>query len=115
MEGQAGSPQEQPYNLRHPPVPSASTYKTLLSKSPITVVGNVKSPVCMILGGKDRRVPSYEGKNYITSLKSADFYRSRHKCYIFPEEGHSLDGGEAYRGVWEVIGHFLMEHMSLKT
>lgn len=113
-DGKAGRPT---FPLANPPLPSAETYATLLSKSPITVAHNVTSPVCMILGEKDKRVPNYEGKNYVAALRTKFTQDGearevpRVSFYEFEGEGHSLDGDEAFKGVWECVGGFVLEEL----
>lgn len=97
------------YDLAHPPLLTADIYDKLWAASPMSVADKVKSPVCMILGGKDKRVPNYEGRNYVHYLQGRGLKNV--KCYMFPEDGHALDSGDAYRGVFEAVGTFLEEHL----
>ena len=74
----------------------------------MSVAEKVDVPVLMLLGGKDKRVPNYQGKNYVHLLPSRGV---KADCYVFPEDGHSLDSGDAYRGCFEAIGCFLKKHL----
>ena len=58
----------------------------------MSVADKVDVPVLMLLGGKDKRVPNYEGKNYVHWLRSRGVEAD---CFIFPEDGHALDSGES--------------------
>lgn len=71
---------------------SAQAYGTLFSKSPMSVANRVDVPVLMLLGGKDKRVPNYEGKNYVSWLRSRGVEA---ECFLFPEDGHALDSGKS--------------------
>uniref|UniRef100_A0A674C0M0 Acylamino-acid-releasing enzyme n=1 Tax=Salmo trutta TaxID=8032 RepID=A0A674C0M0_SALTR len=56
------------YSYDQLPTPEALT--TMLQKSPITYAPQIKAPVLLMLGGKDRRVSPYQGLELYRSLKS---------------------------------------------
>eukprot|EP00397_Hematodinium_sp_SG-2012_P016863 GEMP01017216.1.p1 GENE.GEMP01017216.1~~GEMP01017216.1.p1 ORF type:complete len:737 (+),score=140.69 GEMP01017216.1:158-2212(+) len=62
-------------------------------KSPISVAHKVKVPVLMVLGGDDRRVPPYNGREFVQALSGLD--RSQISQLEFPDQGHALKGKEA--------------------
>ena len=74
----------------------------------MSVVEGVKVPVLVALGGQDKRVPNYEGRNWVSWLKGRDS-KADVRCFMYPEDGHSLDSGEAYKHSSEVIAMFLKE------
>ena len=57
------------YDFDSPPLITPSIYETLWKASPMSVAHKVKTPVLMILGEKDQRVPNYEGLNWVTYLR----------------------------------------------
>ncbi|KIJ61708.1 hypothetical protein HYDPIDRAFT_115515 [Hydnomerulius pinastri MD-312] len=69
-------------------------YKTFYEASPIAYVDKVRTPVLLIIGEDDRRVPPTQGKNYFHALKG----RGRQvEILTFPGIGHALDGVDAFR------------------
>lgn len=96
------------YPLDQPPLPSKEMYSTLWEKSPMSVADKVRAPVMVALGGKDRRVPNYEGRNWVSWLRSRG---KRAECYWYPEDGHGLEGGETFSKLFEAMGMFLREHL----
>ena len=69
----------------------------MLNKSPVTHVNNVITPLIICLGGKDRRVPAFQGIEYYHSLISSYKHRenknikNKLKLLYFPEDNHALD------------------------
>lgn len=49
---------------------SAEEHEAMRSKSPISHVGNVVSPILFLLGKKDLRVPMSQGLDYYHALKA---------------------------------------------
>ncbi|XP_063296776.1 acylamino-acid-releasing enzyme-like [Pelobates fuscus] len=52
--------------------PDPSQYGEMLDKSPIRYVSQVKTPVLLMLGEDDRRVPNKQGLEYYRALKAHD-------------------------------------------
>uniref|UniRef100_A0A674C2U4 acylaminoacyl-peptidase n=1 Tax=Salmo trutta TaxID=8032 RepID=A0A674C2U4_SALTR len=73
------------YSYDQLPTPEALT--TMLQKSPITYAPQIKAPVLLMLGGKDRRVSPYQGLELYRSLKSRG---SPVRLLWFAEDAHSL-------------------------
>ncbi|XP_029575909.1 acylamino-acid-releasing enzyme-like [Salmo trutta] len=73
------------YSYDQLPTPEALT--TMLQKSPITYAPQIKAPVLLMLGGKDRRVSPYQGLELYRSLKSRG---SPVRLLLFAEDAHSL-------------------------
>ncbi|KAF9230863.1 hypothetical protein BU15DRAFT_56780, partial [Melanogaster broomeanus] len=62
-------------------------YKTLYEASPIAHVDSVRTPVLVIIGEGDRRVPPTQGRNYFHALKG----RGREvEMLTFPGEEHAF-------------------------
>ncbi|XP_010894149.2 S9 family peptidase isoform X1 [Esox lucius] len=74
------------YSYDQLPTPEALT--TMLQKSPITHAPQIKAPVLLLLGGKDRRVSPHQGLELYRALKSRG---SPVRLLWFEEDGHSLD------------------------
>ncbi len=56
--------------------------------SPISVLHQVKAPVLLLLGAKDRRVPLADGQQYGAALRAQG---GTAKIIVFPEDTHALD------------------------
>ena len=52
------------------PVPSKSDYMKMFDCSPISIINNVKTPLLLMLGGKDKRVPWDQSFDYYHVLKT---------------------------------------------
>jgi len=57
------------------------------AKSPISQIGNVKTPTLLVVGASDHRVPPHQSYFYYNCLKSKGVDA---KLYNYPESGHSL-------------------------
>ncbi|KAG7226972.1 hypothetical protein INR49_022290 [Caranx melampygus] len=68
-------------------VPSSEALATMLEKSPIKHAAQIKAPVLLMLGGRDRRVSPHQGLELYKALKSR---ASPVRLLWFSEDGHSL-------------------------
>ncbi|XP_034393739.1 S9 family peptidase isoform X2 [Cyclopterus lumpus] len=68
-------------------IPTAEALAAMLEKSPITHAAQIKAPVLLMLGGRDRRVSPHQGLELYKALKSR---ASPVRLLWFPEDGHSL-------------------------
>ncbi|XP_076010063.1 LOW QUALITY PROTEIN: acylamino-acid-releasing enzyme [Genypterus blacodes] len=68
-------------------IPSAEALTSMLEKSPITHAAQIRAPVLLMLGGKDRRVSPHQGLELYRALKSR---ASPVRLLWFPDDGHSL-------------------------
>uniref|UniRef100_A0A8C5FZX5 acylaminoacyl-peptidase n=1 Tax=Gouania willdenowi TaxID=441366 RepID=A0A8C5FZX5_GOUWI len=68
-------------------IPSAVALTTMLQRSPITHAAQIKAPVLLMLGAKDRRVSPHQGLELYKALKSRG---SDVRVLWFPDDGHSL-------------------------
>ncbi|KAG9308672.1 Alpha/Beta hydrolase protein [Chiua virens] len=82
-------------------------YKTFYDASPMAHVGNVRTPVLLILGGSDLRVPPTQGKTYFHALKERGVPT---EMLMFPGEGHSFEGVEALRVTYASIRDWFGVH-----
>ncbi|KIK92455.1 hypothetical protein PAXRUDRAFT_829938 [Paxillus rubicundulus Ve08.2h10] len=69
-------------------------YQVFYEASPIAHVDKVRTPVLLLVGEDDRRVPPSQGKNYFHALKGRG---RRVDMLTFPGEGHAIQGVEAVR------------------
>lgn len=75
------------FQFSYDSIPTAETLAAMLQKSPITHAAQIKAPVLLMLGGKDRRVSPHQGLELYKVLKSRG---SPVRLLWFPEDGHSL-------------------------
>lgn len=68
-------------------IPTAEALAAMLQKSPITYAAQMKAPVLLMLGARDRRVSPHQGLELYKALKSRG---SPVRLLWFPEDGHSL-------------------------
>ncbi|XP_029011808.1 S9 family peptidase isoform X2 [Betta splendens] len=68
-------------------IPTAEALAAMLEKSPITHAAQIKAPVLLMLGARDRRVSPHQGLELYKALKSR---ASTVRLLWFPEDGHSL-------------------------
>ncbi|TNN61819.1 Acylamino-acid-releasing enzyme [Liparis tanakae] len=68
-------------------IPTAEALAAMLEKSPITHAAQIKAPVLLMLGARDRRVSPHQGLELYKALKSR---ASPVRLLWFPEDGHSL-------------------------
>ena len=62
-------------------------YDELINKSPIRYVDNVKTPVLILLGSVDLRVPASQGKEYYKALISRN---KSARLVIYKDDNHPL-------------------------
>ncbi|KAM6981543.1 acylamino-acid-releasing enzyme isoform 2-T2 [Tautogolabrus adspersus] len=68
-------------------IPTAEALAAMLESSPITHAAQIKAPVLLMLGARDRRVSPHQGLELYKVLKSRE---SPVRLLWFPEDGHSL-------------------------
>uniref|UniRef100_A0A3P8V6W7 acylaminoacyl-peptidase n=1 Tax=Cynoglossus semilaevis TaxID=244447 RepID=A0A3P8V6W7_CYNSE len=68
-------------------IPTADDLAVMLEKSPIRHAAQIKAPVLLMLGGRDRRVSPHQGLELYKVLKSR---ASPVRLLWFAEDGHSL-------------------------
>jgi dipeptidyl aminopeptidase/acylaminoacyl peptidase len=75
-----------------------STFAVLQEASPIAHVDKMKTPVLLLVGEGDRRVPPPQALALYHALKGRGVEVD---MLTFPGNGHALDGVEAQRVSWE--------------
>lgn len=75
------------FSFSYDQIPSAEALAAMLHKSPISHAAQIKAPVLLMLGGRDRRVSPHQGLELYKVLKSRG---SPVRLLWFPEDGHSL-------------------------
>ncbi|XP_061591019.1 S9 family peptidase isoform X2 [Cololabis saira] len=68
-------------------IPTPEALAAMLQRSPITHAAQIKAPVLLMLGARDRRVSPHQGLELYKVLKSRG---SPVRLLWFPEDGHSL-------------------------
>ncbi|KAI5984636.1 Alpha/Beta hydrolase protein [Pisolithus albus] len=71
------------------------SFAKLYSASPIAHVDKVHTPVLLLIGEDDLRVPISQGKGYYHVLRGSG--KAPVEMLVFPKESHPLDGVEAAR------------------
>lgn len=74
----------------HPPSPQ--NYADMYNASPVSKLGSVQSPVLLVAGGSDLRVPPIASMEVYKILKANN---KDVKLLWYPDEGHALAGKEA--------------------
>jgi len=76
--------------------------------SPGIHVKNVRAPVLMLIGGKDRRVPQSQGISYYHSLKAKGIST---RLLYFPEDVHAIDRPLSEAEQWIAIADWLQTYL----
>ncbi|CAG8508789.1 12274_t:CDS:10 [Acaulospora colombiana] len=82
-----------PYDLKKPSIVRPSDYAKMYESSPIANIDNIKTPILLMLGQGDKRVPHVDGLQWWYYLKAQRKVDVR--CKMYGETGHSLDTIEA--------------------
>jgi len=84
------------YDAAH--MPSGEDYKKFFEMSPVSHATKIKTPLLMLLGLKDLRVPPSQGLNFHRTLKARGV---KTKCLVYPKSTHSLSDSVRTEGdVW---------------
>lgn len=89
-----------PYERPPPFIPTANQYNELQQYSPIHQVDDIQTPLLILLGLKDQRVPPAQSKLLYHRLKAT---KKAVKMLAFEEDNHSLDGVETELIAWESV------------
>ncbi|XP_028548103.1 acylamino-acid-releasing enzyme 1-like [Dendrobium catenatum] len=68
--------------------PSAAHLRHLYSKSPISHLSKVKTPILFLLSAKDLRVPVSNGLQYARALRER---KVEVKVIVFPDDVHAIE------------------------
>ncbi|EGF77642.1 hypothetical protein BATDEDRAFT_35968 [Batrachochytrium dendrobatidis JAM81] len=95
------------FDQSKPHLVTPQEYEFMFRHSPASVVHKIKSPVLLMLGAGDRRVPPSEGLRWSQYLRGAGKDIS---VIMFPSVGHALDSFEAERYGFDAYWSFLLKH-----
>ncbi|KAK1801146.1 hypothetical protein P4O66_022848 [Electrophorus voltai] len=91
------------------PTPQALT--TMLEKSPIVHAAQIRAPVLLMLGGKDKRVSPYQGLELYKALKSRN---SPVRVLWYEGDGHSLSNVETQADCFLNMALWFKQHLNVK-
>uniref|UniRef100_A0A3Q4BM22 Acylamino-acid-releasing enzyme n=1 Tax=Mola mola TaxID=94237 RepID=A0A3Q4BM22_MOLML len=89
-------------------IPTADALAAMLEKSPIRHAAQIKAPVLLMLGGKDRRVSPHQGLELYKVLKSR---ASPVRLLWFPEDGHALSRVDTQADCFLNTALWLQQHL----
>ncbi|NXU55433.1 ACPH enzyme, partial [Turnix velox] len=89
-------------------LPDAGQWTVMLQKSPIHYVNRVRTPVLLMLGEEDRRVPPQQGLEYYRALKARGVPT---RLLLYPGNGHALAGVEAEADGFMNIAMWLVKYL----
>lgn len=82
----------------------------MLSKySPLKQVGQIKAPVLIAHGGRDRRVPIEHGRQFHEAMTALG---KPHEWVVYDDEGHGWYRDETKFGFWRQVETFLAKHLT---
>uniref|UniRef100_A0A3B4E8A5 acylaminoacyl-peptidase n=1 Tax=Pygocentrus nattereri TaxID=42514 RepID=A0A3B4E8A5_PYGNA len=96
------------YSFDQLPTPQALT--TMLEKSPITHAAQIRTPVLLMLGGKDKRVSPYQGLELYKALKSRN---SPVRLLWYDGDGHSLSKVETQSDCFLSVVLWFKQHLNM--
>ncbi|KAJ3312025.1 hypothetical protein HDV04_003412 [Boothiomyces sp. JEL0838] len=96
-----------PFDPRSMDPLSPEHYKTMYEASPVSHLKDKVSPVLLMLGDGDRRVPPSQGLRFVETLKGKGF--DAHTL-MFPKVGHALDTFDAQRYGFEASVAFFLKY-----
>ncbi|CAJ0938480.1 unnamed protein product [Ranitomeya imitator] len=89
-------------------LPEAPHWGDMLNKSPIIYVSKVKTPVLLMLGAEDRRVPNTQGLEYYKALRA---HGVEARLLWYPGNNHSLDKMDAESDSFMNIALWILKHL----
>ncbi|XP_069822608.1 acylamino-acid-releasing enzyme [Dendropsophus ebraccatus] len=89
-------------------LPEAAQWGDMLKKSPIIYVSKVKTPVLLMLGAEDRRVPNTQGLEYYKALRA---HGVETRLLWYPGNNHSLAKVDAESDGFMNIALWLLRHL----
>ncbi|XP_036389011.1 S9 family peptidase [Megalops cyprinoides] len=96
------------YSLDRLPSPDALT--TMFHLSPIAHASQIRTPVLLMLGGKDKRVSPHQGLELYRALKSRS---SPVRLLWFAEDGHSLSRVDTQADCFLNVVLWFLQHLDL--
>ncbi|XP_073414992.1 acylamino-acid-releasing enzyme-like [Dendrobates tinctorius] len=89
-------------------LPQAQHWGDMLNKSPIIYVSKVKTPVLLMLGAEDHRVPNTQGLEYYKALRA---HGVEARLLWYPGNNHSLDKVDAESDSFMNIALWIVKHL----
>uniref|UniRef100_A0A8C5AG46 Acylamino-acid-releasing enzyme n=1 Tax=Gadus morhua TaxID=8049 RepID=A0A8C5AG46_GADMO len=99
---------ESGYNYSADCLPDAAIWEQMLSKSPIKHIAKVKTPVLLMLGEEDKRVPNKQGIEYYRALKARQLPV---QLFWYPGNNHSLSKVDAESDGFMNVALWLVQHL----
>ncbi|MEQ2262227.1 hypothetical protein XENORESO_002056 [Xenotaenia resolanae] len=91
-------------------LPDPAVWEQMLNKSPIKYVPQVRTPVLLMLGENDKRVPNKQGIEYYKALKAKQIPV---RLLWYPGNNHSLSKVDAESDGFVNIALWIIQHLSL--
>lgn len=98
------------YDFVEPSLITPSIYGQMYEASPIKNVGKVQTPTLVMLGDEDRRVPPFEGMNWVNYLRAYN-KNLLVEAKLFSGNGHALDKFEAEFKGFQIIVDFFYRNL----
>uniref|UniRef100_A0A8D0G1R4 Acylamino-acid-releasing enzyme n=1 Tax=Sphenodon punctatus TaxID=8508 RepID=A0A8D0G1R4_SPHPU len=89
-------------------LPDPSQWVEMLRHSPMQYIDQVQTPVLLMLGEDDRRVPPKQGLEYYRALKARGIPT---RLLLFPGNNHAISGVEAEADGFMNIALWLIQHL----
>ncbi|XP_075688118.1 acylamino-acid-releasing enzyme [Rhinoderma darwinii] len=89
-------------------LPAAAQWGDMLNKSPIIYVSKVKTPVLLMLGAEDRRVPNTQGLEYYKALRA---HGVEARLLWYPGNNHGLSKVDAESDGFMNIALWILRHL----
>ncbi|XP_072537680.1 acylamino-acid-releasing enzyme isoform X2 [Salminus brasiliensis] len=96
------------YSFDQLPTPQALI--TMLEKSPIAYAAQIRTPVLLMIGGKDKRVSPHQGLELYKALKSR---KSLVRLLWYDGDGHSLSKVETQADCFLNVALWFKQHLNL--
>lgn len=80
----------------------------LLSRSPVTYAHQIRTPLLVIQGANDPRVPKHESDQIVVQLRSRGV---EVRYEVYPDEGHIFGRRENQIKARSTAGEFLTAHL----
>ncbi|XP_051913168.1 acylamino-acid-releasing enzyme [Hippocampus zosterae] len=87
-----------------------AVWEQMLTKSPVQLVAQVQTPVLLILGEDDKRVPHKQGIEYYRALKAKQVLV---RLLIYPGNNHSLSNVDAESDSFMNSALWIIQHLSV--
>ncbi|KAI5610310.1 acylamino-acid-releasing enzyme, partial [Silurus asotus] len=91
-------------------LPTSQALTTMLEKSPIVHAAQIRTPVLLMLGAKDKRVSPYQGLELYKALKSRN---SPVRLLWYDGDGHSLSKVETQSDCLLNVALWFKQHLNL--